>query len=104
MVYLGRHGGRSSCFGSGSTPSRHLSVQDSFLASIPLHGMAYIHAHVAKTPRLRRREKLHNFHYKEVTEKLLFQAKAVPPRDSLPSRVASVLLASAITIPARKHV
>ena len=73
-----------------------------FLHLVLLDGMTYISTHVAKTPRIRRRKKLHIFHYKEVTEKLLFQAKEIPPRDLLP-QVASVLLASAITISGGKH-
>lgn len=72
-----------------------------FLHLVLLDGMTYISAHVAKTPRIRRK-KLHPFHSKEVTEKLLFRAKEIPPRDPLP-QVASMLLASAITIPGGKH-
>lgn len=49
-----------------------------FLHLVLLHGMTYICTHVAKTPRIRRSKKLHNFHYKEVTEKLLFWAKEMP--------------------------
>lgn len=65
--------------------------------------MTYICTHVAKTPMIRRRKKVHNSHYNEVTEKLPFREKEeMPPPDPLP-REASVLLASAVTIPAGNY-
>lgn len=49
-----------------------LLCRTAFLHLVLLQGRTHICTHVAKSPRIRGREQLCNFHYKEVTENLLF--------------------------------